>query len=57
MGRIVSALLPFALLLAVMGAIGIAGIGAVRITGDSMRPAMRVGDVAIYRRGQAGRDG
>ena len=43
--------LPTALLLAAVGALGVMGFGVVRITGDSMRPAIRAGDVAVYRRG------
>jgi len=50
--RFVSVVLPVVLLVGTVGLLALAGIGAVRITGDSMRPALRVGDVAVYRRGQ-----
>lgn len=52
MRRLISAALPFAVILGVVAALSVTGVGAVRISGDSMRPALRVGDIAVYRRGQ-----
>lgn len=53
MRSILVAYVPSALLVVAIGLLGVMGFGVVRITGDSMRPAIRVGDVAVYRRGQA----
>lgn len=51
MRRAVASIVPTLLVLVAIGSLGAMGFGAVRITGDSMRPAVRVGDVAVYRRG------
>jgi signal peptidase len=50
--KAISSAIPVLLLIAAVAVAGICGLRAVRVVGDSMRPAMRVGDVAIYRCGQ-----
>jgi signal peptidase I len=42
------AALPIGIVIAASVAIVLSGLGALVVTGDSMRPAMRAGDVAIY---------
>jgi signal peptidase I len=57
MTRIVSTMVPVVLVVVVAAAVGVTGLRVVRVAGDSMRPALRVGDVAVFRKGAVVRPG